>query len=105
MARRHWRTGVHEVLRSLSKRRFVESCRALVPDLTPEDLVRAPSGVRAQAVGTDGALFDDFVIVDGAVSVHVVNAPSPAATASLAIAEAICDMVAEAHGDRVPFSR
>jgi (S)-2-hydroxyglutarate dehydrogenase len=101
MARRHWRTGVHEVLRSLSKRRFVESCRALVPELNAEDLVRSPSGVRAQAVGVDGALFDDFVIIDGPVSVHVVNAPSPAATASLAIGEAICDMVADAHGAQI----
>lgn len=103
MARRHWRTGVHEVLRSLSKRRFVESCRRLVPDITARDLSRSPAGVRAQAVGVDGTLFDDFVITDTPAAVHVVNAPSPAATASLAIAEAICDLVAETHGDQVVF--
>lgn len=101
LARTHWRTGAHEVLRSLSKRRFVESCRRLVPDVSSADLVRSPAGVRAQAVGLDGALYDDFVLADGPASVHVLNAPSPAATASLAIAESICDMVAERHGDEV----
>ena len=93
LARQHWRTGVREMSVSLSKRAFTNAARRYVPSLRPEDLVRAEAGVRAQAVGRDGALLDDFVIdVSGAV-VAVRNAPSPAATSSLAIAEHIADRV------------
>jgi L-2-hydroxyglutarate oxidase len=87
LARRHWRSGVNELAGSLSKRRYLASVRAYVPDLQMPDLCRAESGVRAQAVRRDGSLEDDFVLqADGRVLL-VRNAPSPAATASLAIAE------------------
>jgi L-2-hydroxyglutarate oxidase len=85
LAKRHWKTGAGEYLRSLSKRAFVHRLRRLVPDLQISDLVTAPAGVRAQAVLPDGSLVDDFLIVEGERSVHVLNAPSPAATASLPI--------------------
>ncbi len=89
LARRHWRSGVKEVSGSLSKRRYLASVRAYLPDLQMSDLVRSKSGVRAQAVRRDGSLEDDFVLqADGHVLL-VRNAPSPAATASLAIAEHI----------------
>lgn len=98
LGRRHWRTGWAEFRRSWSRRRFARSLQRLVPELEPEDLVAAPSGNRAQAVHRDGRLLDDFVVqVDGPM-VHVVNAPSPAATASLAIAERLHDL---AFPDRV----
>jgi (S)-2-hydroxyglutarate dehydrogenase len=87
LARRHWRSGVHEISASLSKRRYLARVRTYLPDLQLEDLVRSKSGVRAQAVRRDGSLEDDFVLqADGRVLL-VRNAPSPAATASLAIAE------------------
>ena len=93
LARQHWRTGVREMSVSLSKRAFTRAARRYVPSLATKDLVRAEAGVRAQAVARDGALLDDFVIdVSGAV-VAVRNAPSPAATSSLAIAEHIADRV------------
>ncbi|MHB1928631.1 MAG: L-2-hydroxyglutarate oxidase, partial [Acidimicrobiales bacterium] len=89
LARRHWRTGVEEVWGSLSKRAYVERARRYVPELSVEDVVPAPAGVRAQAVGSDGALVDDFVLGGAGAVVTVRNAPSPAATSSLAIAEEI----------------
>jgi (S)-2-hydroxyglutarate dehydrogenase len=93
LARRHWRTGVRETSVSLSKRAFTRAARRYLPSLATRDLVRAEAGVRAQAVARTGALLDDFVIdVSGAV-VAVRNAPSPAATSSLAIAEHIADLV------------
>ena len=87
LAAKHWRAGAAEVLRSASRRRFAASVRQLVPDIDPGDLKRANSGVRAQAVGRSGELHDDFLIESGPRSVHVLNAPSPAATASLAIGD------------------
>ncbi|KUI13787.1 hydroxyglutarate oxidase [Mycolicibacterium acapulense] len=90
-ARRHWRTGVREVSGSLSKRRFITAARAYVPSLRDEDVVPGTAGVRAQALDPDGGLVDDFRI---SVRGHVVvlrNAPSPAATSALAIAERIMD--------------
>jgi (S)-2-hydroxyglutarate dehydrogenase len=93
LARQHWRTGVREMSVSLSKGAFTSAARRYVPSLTPADLARAEAGVRAQAVARSGALLDDFVVdVSGAVVV-VRNAPSPAATSSLAIAEHIADRV------------
>jgi L-2-hydroxyglutarate oxidase len=89
MARRHWRSGIDEQWRSLSRRAFARACAALVPELQPEDLAPGGSGVRAQAVARDGSLVDDFVIAEDRRMVHVLNAPSPAATASLAIGEEI----------------
>jgi L-2-hydroxyglutarate oxidase len=84
-ARRHWRFGLDEMTRSLSRRRFTAAARRLVPEIERTDLVRATSGVRAQAIGRDGELVDDFVIRTVGRAVHVLNAPSPAATASLEI--------------------
>lgn len=91
MARKHWRAGMSEQARSLSRRAFARACAALVPDVTAGDLVVGGVGVRAQAVARDGALVDDFAIAEGPRMVHVLNAPSPAATASLAIGEEIAD--------------
>jgi L-2-hydroxyglutarate oxidase len=85
MARAQWRNGLTEIRRSLSRARFLESLQALMPALTDNDIERGGSGVRAQAVGIDGRLIDDFFIQSGPGMLHVLNAPSPAATASLAI--------------------
>ena len=91
LARRHWRTGAGEVHRAFHKAAFTRALRRLVPSLDPDDLEPAPSGVRAQAIERDGSLVDDFSIrhLDGIV--HVLNAPSPAATASIPIGEAIAE--------------
>ncbi|MET7479674.1 L-2-hydroxyglutarate oxidase [Streptomyces sp. NPDC005648] len=85
MARRHWRYGAGELRRSVSKAAFVDAVRRLLPAAEESDLVPTAAGVRAQAVLRDGALVDDFLIKEGARAVHVLNAPSPAATASLPI--------------------
>ncbi|WP_116437365.1 FAD-dependent oxidoreductase, partial [Frankia sp. CcI49] len=97
MARTHWRTGAKEMLRTASKRAFVAEARRYVPELRSADVVRGPAGVRAQAVARDGSLVDDFVLAVRGRVVHVRNAPSPGATASLAIAEHI---VADAVPER-----
>ncbi|MFG1900884.1 L-2-hydroxyglutarate oxidase [Micromonospora carbonacea] len=89
LGRRHFRYGLAEVARSLSKARFAASLARLVPELTPADIVRAGAGVRAQAILPDGGLVDDFLIVAADRQVHVLNAPSPAATSSLEIARHI----------------
>ena len=85
MARKYYRDGMMEMVRSVSKRAFVKSLQQLIPEVTEEDLVPAHSGVRAQALMPDGKLADDFLIMKGKNSIHVCNAPSPAATASLEI--------------------
>ncbi|WP_432195891.1 L-2-hydroxyglutarate oxidase [Streptomyces sp. bgisy027] len=85
MARRHWRYGAGELRRSVSKAAFTVAVRRLLPAVTSDDLVPAAAGVRAQAVLRDGSLVDDFLISEGPRAVHVLNAPSPAATASLPI--------------------
>ncbi|MFC0598530.1 L-2-hydroxyglutarate oxidase [Streptomyces palmae] len=85
MARQHWRYGAGELRRSLSKRAFTQAVARLLPVVTADDLVRAPAGVRAQAVLPDGTLVDDFRFAEAPRTVHVLNAPSPAATASLPI--------------------
>ncbi|MCK9463362.1 MAG: L-2-hydroxyglutarate oxidase, partial [Proteobacteria bacterium] len=92
MARRFWREGLAEQRRSLSKRSFVAALRRLVPELSAADVRRAGAGVRAQALGPDGSLVDDFRIVEAERTIHVLNAPSPAATASIAIGEAIAGL-------------
>ncbi|MEW2515044.1 L-2-hydroxyglutarate oxidase [Streptomyces sp. NPDC046870] len=89
IARRHWRYGAGELRRSVSKGAFLDAVRRLLPAVEAADLVRAPAGVRAQAVLRDGTLVDDFLIREGARAVHVLNAPSPAATASLPIGREI----------------
>ena len=86
LARRHYRSGAAEMARSLSAHRFTQSLQRLVPELRGEDLVPAPAGVRAQAVRPDGTLVDDFLLERHGRVVHLLNAPSPAATASLEIA-------------------
>jgi L-2-hydroxyglutarate oxidase LhgO len=103
MAARHWRTGVREVVGSLSRRAFCDAARRYVPELRPEDLLRARSGVRAQAVARDGTLVDDFNLSRKGRVVAIRNAPSPAATSSMAIAEHIAAWLFD--GDRGPAPR
>ncbi|MGA8539081.1 MAG: L-2-hydroxyglutarate oxidase [Terriglobales bacterium] len=95
MARQHWKNGLKEFRRSLWKREFVRSCQRLVPAVRMEDMTPGGSGVRAQAVGADGALVDDFRFVARERFLHVLNVPSPAATASLPIGREILKMVPE----------
>ena len=98
MARRYWRMGTYEMYRSLSKAAFLRALQRLVPDLRSEDLAGGGSGVRAQAVSSDGSLVDDFRIVAEADAIHVLNAPSPGATASLAIGRHVAGLAAETFG-------
>ena len=93
MARQHWRNGLGEFRRSLRKREFVRSCQRLVPAVRMEDMTPGGSGVRAQAVAPDGVLVDDFRFVARERFLHVLNVPSPAATASLPIGREILKMV------------
>ena len=95
LALREWRVGVDEIHRSLSKRAFTRRLQRLVPDIRAFDLVAAPSGVRAIAVLPDGRIADDFRILRRENRTHVLSAPSPAATASLAIAEQVAAVVEE----------
>lgn len=89
MSGRYWKTGVKELYRSVSKKAFTRSLQRLVPAIQEEDLVRGGAGVRAQAVDGHGNLVDDFRIAEAKNAIHVLNAPSPGATASLAIARDI----------------
>ena len=91
MARRFWRTGLVEARYALFRGSYVAEAARLVPELTPADVLPGRSGVRAQAVGRDGALIDDFVFERTERALHVRNAPSPAATACLAIAAHVAD--------------
>jgi L-2-hydroxyglutarate oxidase len=93
MARRWWRTGAREIAHAVSSRRFAQEASGYVPQLEPGDFSRWYTGVRAQAVARDGRLVDDFVISETERALHVRNAPSPAATASLALARLIADRV------------
>ncbi|MGH8869410.1 MAG: L-2-hydroxyglutarate oxidase [Actinomycetes bacterium] len=93
MARVHWRTGAREMVGSLSRHAFVAAARRYVPELKADDVLPGPSGVRAQAVAADGSLVDDFRLSSVGRVVAVRNAPSPAATSSLAIAERLVEMV------------
>lgn len=94
MAYRHWRMGLGEFWRSISKPAFVRALQRLVPAITADDLVPAPAGVRAQALQPDGALVDDFVFQESDRIVNVCSAPSPAATASLNIGAIIVERLA-----------
>jgi L-2-hydroxyglutarate oxidase len=98
LASRHWRAEAVELHRSLDRRAFTRALRRLLPDITEHDLVPAPAGVRAQAVDRDGALVDDFAFAEGPRTVHVLNAPSPAATASLPIGREIATRALAALG-------
>ena len=94
MARRNWRSGIGEWHRSLSKPAFVRALQRLLPEIRESDLIPGGSGVRAQAIKADGALVDDFLFVPSNKLLHVLNVPSPAATASLAVAREIVDTAA-----------
>ena len=95
VARRHYKEGLQEIWRSVNKRAFVKSLQRLIPAVVESDLVAAPSGVRAQALLPNGNLVDDFLMQRGPNSIHICNAPSPAATASLEIGQAVANEVPE----------
>ncbi|NIO07602.1 MAG: L-2-hydroxyglutarate oxidase, partial [Deltaproteobacteria bacterium] len=95
MARIHWKAGLEEYYRSLSKRAFVRALQQLVPEVQLGHLISSGRGVRAQAVSATGQLLDDFVISSGSRAIHVINAPSPGATASLAIGSRICEIASK----------
>jgi len=95
MARKYWQKGLAEQYRSWVKAAFVKSLQKMVPELKEDDLAQGGSGVRAQAVDKDGNLVDDFYFVHSHRMIHVCNVPSPAATASLEIGNAIVDMLAQ----------
>jgi L-2-hydroxyglutarate oxidase LhgO len=92
LAARNWKTGIGEVWRSLSKAAFVKALQDLIPEIRSEHLIASPAGVRAQALGMDGKLLDDFVILRHERVINVCNAPSPAATASLNIGKTIAEL-------------
>jgi (S)-2-hydroxyglutarate dehydrogenase len=92
MAMKHWKMGFGEIYRSLSKPAFVKALQRLLPELKNEDIHRSGSGVRAQALEPNGQLVDDFRIQEAPCMIHVLNAPSPAATASISIGKSIADM-------------
>lgn len=94
LARRHWRTGLFEMWRSLSKRAFVETLQRLIPEVRGEDLEPAPAGVRAQAVTPGGQLVDDFLVTETDRVVNVCSAASPAATAALNVGRYVVDRLA-----------
>lgn len=97
LVRRHWRTGVRELYGSVSRRAFLAEARTFVPELAVDDVRPAPAGVRAQAIDEDGSLVDDFRISELGRVMLVRNAPSPAATSSLAIAEYVADRALRNH--------
>jgi L-2-hydroxyglutarate oxidase len=90
---RHWRKGIDEYKRAFSKRLFVKELRKMMPSITVNDVQVARSGVRAQAIDYDGAMVDDFKIMKHNGNIHVINAPSPAATACMAVADEIINVV------------
>lgn len=95
MATKYWKTGVKEMWRSLNKAAFVKELQRLVPEIKSEDLETAPAGVRAQALGRDGKIIDDFLIDESDHMINVLNAPSPAATSSLRIGTMVTDVLAK----------
>ena len=98
MSMRYWRMGLGELHRSYSKKVFVRDLQRLIPEIRDADLAPGGAGVRAQAVSRSGALLDDFSIIRGREAVHVLNAPSPGATSSLAIGDYIAELAAQAFG-------
>lgn len=94
LARRHWKTGIGEIWRSLSKGAFVRALQRLVPDIRSEQLEPRAPGIRAQAIAPDGSMVDDFVIRTNGRMVNVCNAPSPAATAALNIGRLVVEALA-----------
>jgi len=98
MARSYWRMGFGEYWRSFDKRAFVRELQALIPEIEPADLTPGGAGVRAQALDPSGRLLDDFRIVEGERQVHVLNAPSPAATASISIGATVAATALRSFG-------
>ncbi len=93
LAAKNWREGAREMWRSVSKKAFVKSLQELIPEVTDDDVIPTHAGVRAQALKPDGSMVDDFLIVEAPHALHVCNAPSPAATASLEIGREIAARV------------
>lgn len=102
LARRNFGEGMKEIYRSISKAAFVRSLQQLIPEVQAGDLVPCEAGVRAQALLNDGGLVDDFLIVRGHNALHVCNAPSPAATASLEIGKAVVAQISQPSGKAIP---
>ncbi len=90
---KYWKTGLGEMYRSFSKKAFTKALQRLIPEIKEEHLVEAPAGVRAQACDRTGGLLDDFKLITEKRAIHVINAPSPAATSSLSIGKTIADLV------------
>lgn len=103
IVRRYGRLGLGEMLRSWSKQAFLRHVQAFLPEVKAEDLTPAPAGVRAQALSKDGRLLDDFHILQKGRGIHVLNAPSPAATASLMIGQYLAQRILEAAGGETGF--
>ncbi|MEL7038627.1 MAG: L-2-hydroxyglutarate oxidase [Cyanobacteria bacterium J06592_8] len=101
LAAKHAKDGIEEIVRSFSKAAFVRSLQRLIPEVQSEDLIPTHAGVRAQALKNDGKLVDDFLIVEAPNAMHVCNAPSPAATASLEIGQAIVEKVVSIRGTAI----
>ena len=93
LAQRYWRVSAEEIARSASRTLLARAVARMLPGIRARDLAPSPAGVRAQALGRDGTLHDDFVLRETARAVHVLNAPSPAATASLVIGETIATRI------------
>ena len=104
LALKYWKMGTAEMYRDYSKSAFVAAMQAYVPEVTGDDVIFGPSGVRAQALAADGSLVDDFSILNAKNIIHVRNAPSPAATSSLAIGETIVGAAGKAFGLEAPVS-
>ncbi len=98
LALRYWRTGLGEMYRSFCKSAFVRALQRLMPEINSQDLTPGGAGVRAQALGPDGALLDDFLIQEAPRMIHVLNAPSPAATASISIGRTIASRAGQVLG-------
>jgi len=97
LAFKYWEEGLQETWRSLHKGAFLKAAQRFVPEIQSEDIEAAPCGIRAQMMTKDGTLIDDFLLVDGLRSVHVLNAPSPAATCSIEIGKAVAERVAQRY--------
>lgn len=103
LAAKHAPEGIEEMIRSFSKAAFVRSLQRLIPDVQSDDLIPTPAGVRAQAVTDQGKLVDDFLIIKAKDSIHVCNAPSPAATSSLEIGKAVVEEVPAPSSQAIPL--
>jgi L-2-hydroxyglutarate oxidase len=95
MAARYWRTGLMEMWRSTNKQAFLQNLRRLVPEISKDQLLPGPTGVRAQAVDRNGMIMDDFAFLESRRLIHVLNAPSPGATASLSLGQAVVDKLSK----------